>query len=452
MSVSQSLADFVCRTEYGDVPREVVRKAKYAVRDFIGVTLAGSVEPISEVLRTLLQQELAKPESTVLGLGIKTTCRNAALANGTLGHVLDYDDQDSQTIGHPSATLLPSILAIGERERRNGKELLAAYVVGLEVECKIGLAMNPRHYRCGWHSTGTLGAFGAVAAAAKMLNLKKEEVVSAFGIVGSLASGLRQNFGTMMNAFHAGRAAENGVLAALLAKEGFTSSNQILEGEWGFFKVLEGGNKDRLRSLPQRLGRPFTLLHPGLDFKKYPSCGCTHAAMDAIISIATEQNLKESDIAEVLCRTVPLAHDTLVYRDPKTYLEAKFSLDFCLALAFQKGEAYLADFTMHQVEDPQIRSLMEEVRVRYDKKLEKCYGVSLGAVVSVKTKDGRKFKKRVEFPKGSSKNRLTDDEFKTKFKDCAGRRLPSDRIEHLERLLSDLENLNDISLLINETA
>lgn len=451
MSITERIADFILDTDYQDIPKKAIRTAKQCVCDYVGVTLAGSTQPLAKSVQNYVKRERCRPEATVLGSGIKTSCRNAAFVNGTVGHALDYDDMDCLTIGHPSVTILPALLAISERDRKSGKDLLIAHVVGVEVACKIGGAVNPQHYKMGFHSTSTIGTFGAVAAASKILEMDKEEIVNAFGLAGSLASGLRQNFGTMTKSLHAGRAAENGIITTSLASMGFTSSKEILEGKWGFFNALAHGAPVILEKVVRDLGKPFSIIEPGIDFKRYPSCGNTQSAIDAIISIAKKHNLKPADTTSIKCKTVPSSRDILIYSNPRTGLEGKFSMEFCLALGLLERRVAIKHFTTQKVMDPMVKEVMKKITVSFDEKLETVYGVSLGAIVNVETRDHRSYTERVDFAKGTSRNPMRDEELFWKFTECASLALPIENVKRLNHQLSKLEKMSDVSPLMLET-
>ncbi|MFB0561128.1 MAG: MmgE/PrpD family protein, partial [Candidatus Lokiarchaeia archaeon] len=240
MSLQEKMSEFVNKIEYRDLPEEAIMVAKQSLLDYFGVTLAGSVAPIGGIIKSYLEELGSVGPSTVVGLGLKTSCPNAAFANGVLGHALDFDDSNPSLLGHPSVPVAPSVLAIAEYTEASGEELLTAYSVGVEIECKLGVVVNPAHMSKGWHCTSTLGAFGATASAVKLLDLDVEQMMYAFGIAASESAGIRANFGTMTKPFHAGRAAENGIVAAMLAKRGFTSNKNAIDDEFGYLKVTTG--------------------------------------------------------------------------------------------------------------------------------------------------------------------------------------------------------------------
>ena len=241
MGLTQEVASFVGRTRYRDIPEDVAQLARGFILDGLGVALAGSTDDCSRIVQAHIRRASGRGESSILGTSLAAPAPKAALANGVAGHAMDYDDTQLSTskeavyglLTHPTTPVLAAVLAIGEKEKISGAELVLAYVLGVEVECRIADAIHPRHYQSGFHSTATMGGLGAAMAAGKLLHLKEEQLIRAMGVAASLASGLRENFGTMTKPLHAGRAAENGVNAALLARDGFTAATNILEARRG---------------------------------------------------------------------------------------------------------------------------------------------------------------------------------------------------------------------------
>src|SRR5437899_10063560 len=288
MGLTQDVANFVSKTKYRDIPTEVVCLARGFILDGLGVALAGSTDDCSRIVQAHTRQIGGRDESTIIGTGLRAPAPKAALANGVAGHAMDYDDTQLSTskqavyglLTHPTTPVLAAVLAIGEKEKIRGKDFLLAYILGVEVECRIADAINPHHYQSGFHSTATMGGFGAAMAVGKILRLKEEALIRTLGVAASTASGLRENFGTMTKPLHAGRAAENGVTAALLAQAGFTSATNILEARRGFFHAMGGGCDES--KIAGKLGRPYFMQDPGISIKPYPSGSLSHPAQDLI--------------------------------------------------------------------------------------------------------------------------------------------------------------------------
>jgi len=238
MKVTETLASFVLQTSFRSFPREVVHQGKRCFLDLLGVALGGSGQPLSRILVNMARDFGGKPQATIWGKGLKSNVMNAAFINGAMAHALDYDDTHVKTIMHPSAPVIPAVLAVAEWKRLSGKMALEAFLLGYEVETRIGLGMGNKPYNRGWHATSTFGRFGAAAAAGKLLGLSLAEMSQAMGLAGTQASGLRLVFGTMTKPFHPGKSASDGVLSALLAKRGFTCAPNILEGKKGYVEVF----------------------------------------------------------------------------------------------------------------------------------------------------------------------------------------------------------------------
>jgi len=332
MTITEKLATFITETNLEKMPSEVVTLTKRAMIDPLGVALAGSAHPAGKAITAFVERFGCRPAAGIIGNKVRTSSPLAALANGTMAHVLDYDDCRAGTQGHPSAVLMPVILSLGEELGASGEEVIEAYVLGIEVWAKISSIMPGFHLK-GWHPTGVLGTIGGAAAAAKLLKLTTEQTAMALGIASSEAAGLLQNLGTMTKAIHVGNAAKNGIMAALLAKEGFTAAKNALEGDAGFPLTFYGKDIGGVSKIVENLGAPFALISPGLNVKKYPSCYSTHRPVDAIRHLIELYHIKPEEVEAVSCQSNPIVQKTLRYRDPGTALEGKFSMQFAMAVA-----------------------------------------------------------------------------------------------------------------------
>jgi 2-methylcitrate dehydratase PrpD len=267
MDITRPLAEFIHGTDFKDMPDHVVRKAKECFLDWLGVTLAGTTDPAAAIITRYCQSFGGRPEASIIGSNVRTDCASASLANGVIGHALDFDDYHDETVIHASAACIPAVLAVAERNRLSGEDLLAAMILGIDICIRIGLGLGDYHYQRGWHTTATAGTFGATAGVTKLLGLDADQIVNAFGICGTQASGLRQVFGTMSKPFHAGKVSLEGVMSGFLAQGGFTSSQRIIEGELGLFDVLTE-NADEKVVLDQ-LGAHWHVMD--LSIKPYPT-------------------------------------------------------------------------------------------------------------------------------------------------------------------------------------
>lgn len=440
MEITRQLASFVARTAYEDLSAEVIDQARLCLLDWLGVTLAGTREELAPVLNGCITELGGKEQATVLGKGIKTSVLFAALANGTMSHVLDYDDVHAASFSHPSVPLAPAVLAMGEYLRASGKDVLTAFVLGFEVETRIGAAAGRAHYDHGWHATSTIGHFGAAAGAGKLLGLDENRLVHALGIAGTQAGGVRQVFGTMCKPFHAGKAAMDGVLAALLAQRGFTSSDCIVEGKYGFLDVFSPApQKEKVLA---GLGADYQILDVG--FKPYASCAGTHTTIDAMKQIQSKAKLAPEDVLEIDLELARLPLDAAGILEPKKALEGKFSVYHCAALAFLEGSVSEDKFTDEKVNDPVLAALRRKVKARLNPEFK-----LLDAKVTVVTRDGRRLESFVPIPKGQPENPLTFAEMEEKFTGLAALVLPEDNIHQLIARMKSFEQVADVNEVIS---
>ncbi len=430
MGVTEEAAGFAVQTTWEDLDDQVRRIALDHILDTFGVMLAGSPTPAAAIARSVYGKEPGA--SHAVGTRDMLSAPLAALANGVAGHALDYDDTQLATsegsvyglLTHPSTPVLAAAAALGEEQGRSGRELITAYVVGVEVACRVADAIAPRHYEQGFHSTGTLGTLGAAAAAGNILRLDEATMRRAFGIAASMAAGLRENFGTMTKPLHAGRAAQSGVIAALLAKGGFTASDAILEAPRGFFSAAGGGYDPA--KIEGRLGKPFFLSSPGVSIKPYPSGSLSHPAIDAALAIVRAQDLGPQDVRGVYVGTHSLVPNALLYKRPRTELEAKFSMEYCMATAVVRRRAGLAEFTDEAVLADDVQAFLPKVRVAVEPEFERMGFQHTRTRVRVTCKDGRTFEKTLDRAVGYPDRPLSEEQMEEKFRTCAARSLPGD--------------------------
>ena len=445
MDNTEGIAQFIVNTTYEALPEEAIKFAKQGITDCLGAALAGCPELGSKLITEYVKKKHGAPESSIIAGRFKAPACEAALANGTMAHLLDYDDVSIPFGGHPSVALLPAVLALGEKLGCSGKEALLAYIVGFEVATRIGLTCFARHYELGWHTTVTFGTIGATAAAAKLLKLDVDKSRVALGIGASLAGGLKRNFGTMTKPLHAGNAARNGIMAATLAQQGFTADGDIFDGPGSFCYVLGGGAEFDLDKTTQDLGQKFNICS-SLEIKPYPSCRGTHAGIDAAVQVKDKYSFQPDDITEVEYHVGSITSLACFHHQPQTGLEGKFSLEFCAALAFLEGKITLAQFTDEKVKDSAIQDLISKTKIIVNPKLPK---EALTPVeIKVKLKDGKVLLHKIKAAKGEPKNPLSQEELSAKFKDCASIALPPKEVDKLLRLASELELMKDITPLM----
>lgn len=444
MNITDTIVDFVARTE--QLPREVAAKATHHILDCTGCAIAGSVAEAGRMALDYAYKYGGEGAAGIFGSKGGFSPEDAAFVNGVYSHALDYDDTSWTMIGHPSAVVLPAALAVGEEVGASGTELLAAYAIGVEVACKLGAGMVPAHYDIGWHSTSTLGTMGACAAAAKLLGLEPDKMRRAFGIAASQACGLMRNFGSMTKPYHAGHAARNGVQAALMAEAGFTASIDIMDGQRGFCDIFTPGGSVDEEKIVSRLGSPYDLVLPGIDIKFYPTCAFTHCAIDAMLALRHEHGFSAHDIETIECRTSPLALKVLQHSRPKTALQGKFSMEFCLAAGALDGEVGLDQLADKRVASQDAQMMIERVGVVADDAMAaQGGGRHSPSVVTLKLKNGSAVSKRVELPKGCPDNPLSLEEIGHKFNQCASKLLEKSKLAEIKERVLDLEKIADLA-------
>ena len=442
--LTRAVAEFIVNTRYEDIPDEVVALGKKTLLDGFGLALAGSASVVAPVVRRYIATLASTTKSaTVVGTAMKTPPRFAAFANGISIHADDYDDTGSAL--HVAAPILPPAFALCEDGRRSGKDLMLAFHIGVEVASKIGDAIFPRHDREGFHTTGTIGSFGSAAASARLRGLTSEQTAYALGIAASQASGIRRNFGSMTKAFHAGHAAENGSVAADLAAFGFTAAADVLETPLGFFQAAGGGFEPA--AIVNRLGRPWMFASPGDLIKRFPCGTIQQPVMDATLRLIAEHTIKAADVERVEVGGNQSNVNTLFRHQPTTGLEAKFSMEFAVAILLVDGKAGLGQFTDASVGRAEVQDMIARVSFRADPEFDRlgregAFQAVLEEpmIIRVHMKDGRTLSTRTEPAKGSPRNPMTYGEVADKFRTNAEfARWPAAKTESVIRLVSSLE-------------
>ena len=451
-SLTAYVADFVNRTHYTDLPDGVVALGKKHILDGLGLALSGSVAKSGDLVRRYLAPfDGAGGAASVIGSELRLAPRFAAFANGVGIHADDYDDTQLAVakdrvyglLTHPTAPALPAALAVAECERRSGKDLMTAYHVGVEVECKIAEAIHPRHYQHGFHSTATCGTFAAAAAVANLLDFPVETIRAALSIAGSQSAGLRENFGTMTKPFHAGRAAESGVVAAEFAAIGWTAAPNILEAGRGFFHAAGGGYDET--TIRHKLGNPWTFISPGISIKPHPSGSLTHPGMTEMLKLIRAHDIKPAQVERIKIGTNQNMPNALIHHRPKTELNAKFSMEFCMAILLLERKAGLNEFTDEVVNRDDVRAMIEKVDFGVHPEAEAAGYDKMTTLIEIKLKDGRTISGRADFGKGSPAMPMTYEEVAEKFHDCAAfAGWPADKAERVVELVLHLEDVQDV--------
>jgi 2-methylcitrate dehydratase PrpD len=459
-SLTAYLADFIIGTAAADIPSDVAHLGKRSVLDGIGLAFAGAASETGRIARRYLSSFSlpASDGSTVIGSEMRVPARFAAFANGIAIHADDYDDTQLAVakdrvyglLTHPTAPALPPVLALAERAGMSGRELMTAYQIAVEVECKVAEAIEPRHYQQGFHSTATCGAIGAAAGAARMLGLDRESTRRALGIAASQAGGLRENFGTMTKPFHAGRAAESGVVAAELSALGFTASPIALEADRGFFRAAGGGYSAEM--IDGKLGHPWTFASPGVSIKPHPSGSLTHPGMSVMLDLIRRHDLRAERVKRVAVGTNHNMPNALIHHRPHTELQAKFSMEFCMAILLLERKAGLAQFTDEVVNRPDVQALLRRVDFHVHPEAEAAGFDKMTTIVEVELDDGTTFKGQADFGKGSPVNPMSDRELEGKFFECAhwGRvdAAAARRIADLVWRIDELADVRELSHLL----
>lgn len=437
-----ALAAFVC----GGAPPPLARaRAAAAILDTVGVTLAGAAEPAPRVVQQVIASE-GGDACAVLGTPLRASAPSAALANGTAAHALDYDDMCFVSLAHPSAPLVAALFAGADAGGASGAAVAEAYTIGFEIEARLGRVMNPRHYARGWHCTSTLGAIGAAAAVSRLWGLEPSAAAHALAIAASEASGLKENFGTMVKPLHAGLAARDGVLAALLARAGMTASAQAIDGPQGYLRAMDSARDDLDREAAD-LGARWEIVDTGITVKLYPSCAATHPPLDAVLALRRRHGFTAEDVDRVTVHVDAVTPTVLLYDRPASGLEAKFSLPFCVAAAIVDGRVGIDSFVAARLGDPRVAALMPRVTMTVDAGLGVDRPPLTQARVHVRLRDGRMLEEMADGARGYPERPASDEELAAKFMACATRKITRASAERALAMLRKLEDVPDVRAL-----
>ena len=444
--------------QYEDFPDEAIALAKRCIIDGLGVMLAGSTQPAGQILHDYIKDTDTRTHTTVFGTQVyKTSSAAAALVNGTSGHALDWDDTQLATsadrifglLTHPTIPPMVASLALGEREGISGKQFLEAFLTGFEVECKISEAIHPDHYKKGFHSSATVGTFGAAVAAAKLLNLNPEQTEHMLAIAASSASGIRVNFGTMTKPLHVGRAAQNGIVAAELAACGFTGGKDPLDPPWGFFQTFSQGGGFDVNRIVGKLGKPHTIVSPGVSIKPYPCGVLGHPTMDAMRRLVIENDVDAKNIVAIRVRAGSNILNPLRYPIANNELEAKFCPAFMVSAIALRRKAGIHEFNDEFVKSEAAQALMKKVTCILDPEIEAQGWEKIRSTVEVDLEDGRKLvQKADERYRGGPDLPFTRDDLMEKFSDCAALVLSEEQINAVFALVENLDECADINELV----
>ena len=437
-----TLADFASTAQ---PPAAARATAARAFLDTIGVALAGASEPAARIVARVAAGEGSGP-CAIVATPCRASASNAALANGTAAHALDFDDMCFVSLAHPSAPLVSAAFAAGEIAGASGRALLDGYVVGFEIEGRLGRTMNPRHYQRGWHCTATLGTIGAAAAAARVLGLDAWATAHALAIAASEASGLKENFGTMVKPLHAGLAARNGVVAAQLAGAGMIASAAAIDGPQGLLAAMDS-ERPALDDTIADLGTRWEIIETGITVKLYPSCAGTHPTLDALLDLRRRHGITAADVDAIEIGVDPIVPTILIHDRPSTGLEGKFSMPFCAAAAVVHGSVGVDTFTPPCLHDPAVLAVQSRVSMRIDPSLDASAPPLTQSRVTVRLRDGRALTAFAKGARGYPEQPATDEELGAKFSSCAAATLSLDAVREALSALQDIESASDIRRL-----
>ena len=453
--LTKYVADFIVAAKYEDIPADVLELGRKSLLDGFGLALAGSVAETGPLVRKYIESlNLGLGKASIIGTGMKCAPRFAAFANGVSIHADDFDDTQLAVgkdriyglLTHPTVPVLPPAFAVSELAHGTGKDFVLAYHLGVEVESKIAEAISPRHYADGFHTTGTCGSFGSCAAAARLRGLDVHQTLNALGIAAAEGAGLRENFGSMTKPFHAGHAAENGIVAVDLAQLGWTASERILEAPNGFFHAAGGGYDPG--SILNRLGRPWTFASPGVSIKPFPCGSLAHPAMGELLRLIREHDVKPQEVEKVDIGTSRNLTTTLLHHHPMTGLQGKFSMEFCLSILLLERKAGLGQFTDAVVQRPDVQEMIRRINFYADAEAEQTGYDKMTSLLKIHMKDGKIYSGRADFAKGSPTNPMSYEEVADKYRGCAEyAKWPSKKAEAVVEYVKKLETLPDIGAL-----
>lgn len=443
MGTTEKLASFVVGLKYEDIPPKAVSLLKRQCLDTIGVGLAGVTESSGPIISRYVQNMGGKPQCVVFGSNIKSSAADAAFANGTLCHALDYDDVWLPT-AHPTGCTFPATLAVAEANRASGKALITAQMAAYEILGKVHMAINGA---AGWHGTAVFGTFGAAAGCCKLLNADETAVRNAWGIAASSTGGIAGQLGTMTKPLHAGNSARAGVMAATLATSGFTGNDHVFDAHRGFFHAFYQSVGYDLSRVTVQLANPFHILSPGAGVKMYPSGYYMHHPYEAALAIVKTEGIEARAVADVEIG-IPRAgyFDRPVIR---VGLEGKFSQQYHAALAILDRKAEIESYSDERALAPDMQELLKKIKVRVDASIPSAQDLVYNPV-TIRLKDGRQFTAKQDLPKSHWLYPLPREEWIGKFRSNALRVLPEKNVERIIQLVDNLEQLPDVRELTSE--
>ena len=445
MGATEAMGRWILDTTIEDIPPDTLRIAQESCFDCIGVMLAGVAQPVGQIISDYVSAQNSNPEATIVGSGFRTSLADAALANGTMGHALDFDDFGG--FGHPTVAVLPALLPLCEKTGASGRRLMEAFVIGCEVGMAVHLAAHYNQMTRGFHATSVIGRISGTAACAKILNLTHGQTVTALGIAGSMASGVLHNLGTMTKPLHAGLAARDSVMAVQLASMGITAGQQILEHPVGFINSVMGEGNYDLKGMVDGLGKPF-LIQDALMIKKYPTCGTNHGLLDSLLGLMLEHQFNYQDVEWVEINQAYVS-PVMLFDQPEEGLQGKFSARFNTAAALVDGKVNIQTFTRDRIADPAIQDTMAKVWINIPSRWNEESGAYYHPAgrVRVKLADGREMERSTPRDQilGSQKNPWGMDNITEKFRSNACYALPPDKVTQAIQMWSCIDQIHNIA-------
>jgi 2-methylcitrate dehydratase PrpD len=440
MSETRVLATYVTETRLEDIPQDVRHEARRAIVNYVGCAVGGSPHPAVDIAITTLGPFSGRPTASVLGRSERFDPLHASLMNGISSHVNDYDDTTPKNYSHPTSPVASALFAHASANRVSGRDFMLAFILGFEAESRVGNAVYPAHYDAGWHITGTAGVFGAATAIGRLLGLSVQQMIWAIGLAATQAAGLREMFGSMAKAFHPGRSAQNGYVAALLAKNGFTAGEHGIEGPRGFAAV-QAASCD-LSKITTHLGVDFDLR--ANTYKPFPCGIVNHPTIDGCIQLHHEHHLAPDAVRAVRLRVAPLVMDLCNQQNITRGLQGKFSVYHGAAVGLVRGKAGIQEYTDEAVNDPYVKHVRERATAVGDPAITEDQ-----ARIEVELADGRILTKFVERSRGNLSRPLSDGQLDEKFRDQAVLALPAAAVDSLIALCWRIDDLGDVGELVN---
>lgn len=429
---------------------KAIESAKAAIEDVLACAIAGADDDSAIRVRNAIAAWGAG-RAHVIGGGL-ATAPLAALANGTAAHALDFDDLYLPGANHASAVLVPALLALAEERGATGQDVVDAYIVGLEMQHWLAMGVMRSHSYRGWHTTSTIGCIGAAGACAHLLHLSETEIGHALSLGVSMASGLKVQFGSMAKPLHAGLAAQHAIQAAVLAESGVQGRLDALEGEMGFLELYGGPEASGWKSLEDKIGSgPLAIEGAGLSTKYFPCCGAAHRVLDSLLELRNEVGFAPDAVERIVATVGYLNFRNLKYDKPQTPMEARFSMQYCAAVAVLNGAVRLADFTAQAIGRPEFRAFLGRTKLEHHAASDEAIDPSAAPphVVEIFLKDGRRFHRARKFPKGSPADPLSEAERISKFEDCTRSMLSQEQARSARAIVAQLEQVGDVRMLLS---